>query len=320
MEKTRQAPFIEESLSINERCTCLPPGYQENGTRFGGGDQEMAADIVPISPTLHNVLQRVLANHFPRRTPFSLLLLHVAQFPTPSMPASSSTLPQKRPCHAPASFLHQLVNPIRRSLGGSDLALLDERGSGAVFLFPQVNQVGLAGIIERVSYSIHLLQAETVEPPLREQTEIVLGSASYPTPATSPAELLAHAGQVRERIIFRPAVLLEAYTLPARPSRSRHTGKNKTGTHQRTHHHQPVIPFMQIPSRLPTRLKQLIPHDLALKLRCAPVGRDHNRLTVAMANPADTQALCRLSEITGMTIFPVSCEPSALEILLTNNW
>lgn len=317
MEKILQAPFIEESQSTNELCTCLPLSCLQDTARLAGANQEAVADIIPVAPALHTVLQSVLANHFPRRTPFSLLLLHVAQFPMPRVPASSPVVQQRPPCHAPASFLRQLVTPIRRSLGGSDLALLDERGSGAVFLFPQVNQVALASIAERVSYSIHLLQSETVDPPLREQTEIVLGSAAYPDLATSPEDLLTQAGRVRERIVFRPAILLESPTLPTRSTRSRRIGK--AGFHPRSPH-QPGVPFMQIPSRLPTRLKQLVPHDLALKLRCAPVGRDHNRLTVAMANPADAQALCHLREITGMTIFPVSCEPSALEILLASNW
>ncbi|HJT56759.1 MAG TPA: hypothetical protein VJ761_09705, partial [Ktedonobacteraceae bacterium] len=79
-------------------------------------------------------------------------------------------------------------------------------------------------------------------------------------------------------------------------------------------------PFMQLPSRLPQRLKQLIPYELALEIRCAPVGRDHNRLTVAMAHPSNIHAIQRLREVTGMTIFPVSCEAGALETLLTNGW
>ena len=80
------------------------------------------------------------------------------------------------------------------------------------------------------------------------------------------------------------------------------------------------IPFMQLPTRLPQRLKQLIPYQLALEIRCAPVGRDHNRLTVAMDHPSDVHATQRLHEITGMTIFPVSCEANALDTLLKNGW
>ena len=80
------------------------------------------------------------------------------------------------------------------------------------------------------------------------------------------------------------------------------------------------IPFMQLPVELPARLKSLIPYPLALEIRCAPVGRDHNRLTVAMADPTNRNAVRHLKEITGMIIFPVSCEPAVLDALLANGW
>ncbi len=80
------------------------------------------------------------------------------------------------------------------------------------------------------------------------------------------------------------------------------------------------IPFMQLPAKLPVRLKHLIPYPLARELRCVPVGRDHNRLTVAMAQPAGVHALDLLKETTGMTIYPVACEISALDALLANEW
>ena len=83
--------------------------------------------------------------------------------------------------------------------------------------------------------------------------------------------------------------------------------------HCRLHHAQTLV-------HRPTRLKLLIPYALAMELRCAPVGRDHNRLTVAMANPTDMRAIYHLREATGMTIFPVSCEASALETLLASGW
>jgi hypothetical protein len=77
---------------------------------------------------------------------------------------------------------------------------------------------------------------------------------------------------------------------------------------------------MQLPTCLSASLQQLIPYPLALELRCAPVGREHNRLTVAMANPGDLQALDHLQAATDMIIFPVSCEREALEILLASGW
>ncbi|HCI80819.1 MAG TPA: hypothetical protein DHW02_14135 [Ktedonobacter sp.] len=82
----------------------------------------------------------------------------------------------------------------------------------------------------------------------------------------------------------------------------------------------PSIPFLHLPTKLSPRLKHLIPYPVAQQLQCAPVGRDHHKLTVAMANPTDAEAIQRLNEITGMTIFPVSCEIEALLTLLAERW
>jgi hypothetical protein len=80
------------------------------------------------------------------------------------------------------------------------------------------------------------------------------------------------------------------------------------------------IPFMQLPNQLSSRLKQLIPYHIAQELRCIPVGRDHQYLTVAMADPSNNNAVHALKEITGLTIFPVSCDILALNALLAGKW
>jgi hypothetical protein len=281
--------------------------------------EEEWGEVIPIAPALSALLQTALASHFPRLAPFSLLLLHVAQFEHLPMPPTAPILHKRVSWHAPAGFLEQVVYPIRRTLRASDLVLLDEHGSGAALLFPQVDQVGVARISERVWHSINLLQAETVVPPLRRQTEIVLGYGSYPEPAASLEKLLLQVGRVRERVVFRPAVLSQFPSPRLHTTRDQGRGR-RNGTQRERVPYLPGVPFMQIPSRLPTRLKQLVPYALALELRCAPVGRDHNRLTVAMADPANARAICHLREVTGMTIFPVSCDLSALETLLASHW
>lgn len=315
-----QYPASVESLPYRQEYDLsLPPDSFAQVERDLHENQQQGEETIKITPGLNVRLQTALANYFPRSTPFSLLLLHVTQFEYIQMPPDSP-LVHKRICRpAPARFLDQVMQPIRRTLRASDPIMADECGSGAAFLFPQVDCMGIERIIERVSRCIHLLQAETVVPPLRQQTEVVLGACTYPLPASSLETLLAQAARVHERITFRPAVL-QAPT-PARSRVLRRTPPSGTISMERPlQAHARGIPFMQIPSRLPARLKQLVPYALALELRCAPVGRDHNRLTIAMANPADTQALHRLQEVTGMTIFPVSCELTALETLLASKW
>jgi hypothetical protein len=307
MSETWQPAIIAFHRHRRTPCTCLPlfplTGPYEY-TRESPG--------LPVAPALAQTLQAALAAHFPRITPFSLLLLHIAQFEHLPMSPTSPSAPDRLRFHAPASLLEQVLQMARRSLRTDDQILADEQGSGAAILFPEVDQEGIARIVGRVSASIHLLQAETVTPPLRSETEIVLGSCVCTRPAASPAVLLACPGRIWEAIRFRP-VMSSSTRTPASASqhvRSAHAEKEPVSS----------IPFMQIPSRLPIRLQQLIPHTLALHLRCAPVGRNHNRLTVAMANPTDLCAISHLREATGLVIFPVACELSALETLLASGW
>ena len=235
------------------------------------------------------------------------------------MPPGSSIVHKRLSCHASMDLLEQVLHTVRRALRATDQILVDTQGTGAALFFPQVDRQGISCIAGRVSYSINLLQAETVIPPLQYETEIVLGFSSYPDSATSLETLLCQAGLVQEKIVFRPAVFSQPGSLRSGRAESPARKNNVKPTRLQAARAN-GIPFMQIPSRLPTRLKQLIPYALALELRCAPVGRDHNRLTVAMAHPEDPRAVHQLREVTGMTIFPVSCEISALDTLLASGW
>jgi hypothetical protein len=86
---------------------------------------------------------------------------------------------------------------------------------------------------------------------------------------------------------------------------------------------QCAVPFMDLfdmPKVLPPRLTRLLPRALARELRCVPVGRSSRSLTVAMADPTNTDSVQRLQDVTGMTIFPVSCDEDDLNIFITENW
>lgn len=90
-----------------------------------------------------------------------------------------------------------------------------------------------------------------------------------------------------------------------------------------TAYQQCAVPFMDlfdVPKVLPPRLTRLLPRALARELRSVPVGRSSRGLTVAMADPTNTDNVQRLQAATGMTIFPVSCDEDDLNIFLTENW
>ena len=77
------------------------------------------------------------------------------------------------------------------------------------------------------------------------------------------------------------------------------------------------IPYLTLlPGKLPQSLQDLVNPKLAQELRCYPLGRERNMLTVAMLNPVDHSALDRLKQETGLHIFPVLTHPQALQVAL----
>lgn len=77
------------------------------------------------------------------------------------------------------------------------------------------------------------------------------------------------------------------------------------------------IPYLTLlPRKLPKALQQLVTPSLAQELRCFPVGRERDTLTVAMLDPQNSDALDRLRAETGLRIFPVLAHPQALQFAL----
>jgi hypothetical protein len=302
-----------------------PSAFQQLPTQGQVEEGPDNAQVMLIPGELSDHMHRILKASFPRSTPFSLLLLHVSQREHVLAPPESARPYQHLRLHPPRSFLNQILMNVRRVIRASD-PILVHAGIGAIIIFPGADQQGMYGIAERVYHSINLLQAETVIPPLQRITDILISTGSYPEPARSPEELLYYSGLIVRKLMLRPALSTQlrstkslASTAPAPsipPIKDPSQENSSCGPSQDTH----SIPFMQLPTQLPKRLKQLIPHALALELRCVPVGRDHNRLTIAIANPMNTKVLDRLKEITGLAIFAVSCEEEALNTLLADKW
>lgn len=310
----------------NERCSCMPPSaFQQLPTQGQAEEGPDNAQATLITRELSGHLHKILSASFPRSIPFSLLLLHVSQREHILATPQSARPFQHLHLHPPRSFLDQVLVNVRRVIRTSD-PILVHAGIGAVIIFPGVDQQGMYGIAERVYQSINLLQAETVIPPLRRITDILLGSGSYPEPARSPEELLYYCGLVVRKLMLRPAISIQLRRAKSTPAPAGiEPVAPADGSLPESSSPEPLQdghgkPFMQLPLQLSRSMKRLIPHGLALELHCAPVGRDHNRLTVAMTNPTNTKALARLKEITGLTIFAVSCEEEALNSLLANKW
>lgn len=320
-EVSGHSTTVAEALT-GERCTCLPLSPLLSApTREDTADSWDICDITPASQELHHDVRVRLQQLFPRSTPLSLMLLHISQLEHIHIAPHTAVLHKRRRFHAPGSFLEQVLANVRRAIRSSDQLLVHD-GIGAALIFPGVDQQGMYSILERVYQSIRLLQSETVVPPLKRETDIVMGIGSYPEPATSLELLLCHASSTVHRLTLRPAIMSHVWEGKDTVSQANkplerfvEQVENVSGPLPRG-----TVPFMQLPTRLPTRLKNLIPYTLALELRCAPVGRDHHCLTVAVADPTNSEIIERLHDITGMTIFPVTCEIAALDALLAEKW
>lgn len=326
MDSRKNGLYLPESCTIYierpaaERCECLPLSPLHGAPGCG---PEGATELVPVTPAtqeLNRHLRARLATLFPRPAPLSLLLIHVSQLDHVHITPKTVVLHKRHRYHAPASFLEQVLINARRVMRGTDQVIVHE-GTGAAIILPDVDQEGVFNLVERIFHSINLLQPETVIPPLKRETDITIGIGSYPQPGKSQEELLYHAGCVAHNLTLRPAVTaqLRGSKAPLMTGISGwSTSDDDAGSPGASL--GSGIPYMQLPARLPQNLKRLVPYSIARELRCIPVGRDHNRLTVAMAYPTDIQARARLQSVTGMSIFPVACDISALDSMLSKDW
>ena len=327
MDSRRNGLVLPDSCTVyidspaEERCDCPPLSTLH---RFPGSGTDSATEVVPVTPATRELTRYVrsrLDALFPRSTPLSLLLIHISQLDQVHITPKTAVPHKRHRYHAPTSFLEQVLVNTRRVMRETDQVIVHEGASAAIIL-PDVAQEGAFSIVERVFHSINLLQPETVIPPLKRETDITIGIGSYPRPGKSLEELLYHAGSVTHNLTLRPAVPAQSrgskVTLIT-PLSAGQMLDDEVGSHVSSLANS-GIPYMQLPSRLPQSLKRLVPHAIARELRCVPVGRDHNRLTIAMAYPTDLQALTRLQGVTDMIIFPVACDINALDAMLAKEW
>jgi Type II secretion system (T2SS), protein E, N-terminal domain len=308
---TTSIPSLEQIPP--ERCTChsLSPVHKKIVNAKLEAEKE---EIVPTSSILHTRLSNTLQTLFPRSTPLSIFLLHISQWDRIHS-TQQLTLPQRQHYHVSSDLMEQVIVNVRRVMRADDQIFLQEQ-AGAAIVFPNVDQQGAYIILERIYHSVCLLQAETLLPPLTLNTTILMGMSSYPEPASSLEQLLYFTSLAARCFTLRPAITTQLWHTSTSPIQET-ASKDEHSQHAKG---QAGFPFMDLPSIIPPRLQQLIPHSLATELRCVPVGRNHHCLTVAMAEPTNYEHVQRLHSATGLTIFPVSCDLEELSTLLTKNW
>jgi hypothetical protein len=321
-DTSARTPVVRVGLTtpLQKGCTCAPLSALGKLSEVSEQDGVLSGyeQCVPATETLNTRLRTLLQDLLSTTPMMSTLLVHIAQLEPPPLLSSEGALSfQRQYEHAPAGLHEQIFATARRVIRLSDRLCIEDEAGGA-FVFPEVDRCGMETILERVYRSICLLQAETVVPPLKRETTILLGWGSFSAPGSSLELLLFHASRPARRLTLRPALFNQLEDTPSTlPSGIMHTLLREAGSLSRM---ASVVPFLDLPRELPSHLKQLLPYEVAVELRCVPVGRDQNRLTVAMANPHDVEVVQRLSEVTGMRIFPVACEIEDLDVVLTNKW
>ena len=328
-----------------EICSCAPISSlcllsiqeQERETQCWHDDGDEDEQLLPVPTALNTLLRTRVQSLLPSCTSLSVLLLHVSQLEDIHMTPETEVVRKRRRYHPSVNVVEQIVTNVRRAIRTEDSLYLDA-GKGAAILFPNVDQEGAYTILERVYNNVNLLQAETIVPPLTHETDIVLGIGSYPEQGPSLEHVLASAGHVMYRLTLRPAITSHLWdTMPLAESTLSLHDTFDAEIQDDEHIQSPAlalplanilpttqepspVPFLRLPSTLSKRLKSLVSYRVATLFRCVPVGRDHNRLTLAMADPTDTVAISTLHESTGMSIFPVSCDKDALDALLAESW
>jgi hypothetical protein len=181
------------------------------------------------------------------------------------------------------------------------------------FVLPEANLQGAEIVEERLWEALlwrthNMDEQETMRP-----TQLAIGYGAFPDPHSSPAELLHAASEVSKHFN-------EHANRAIRHRRPRDDEREKELAQQVEKEELPLlarklgIPYLTLlPRELPQRVLQTVNARLARELRCYPLGRERNMLTVAMLNPQDHNTLERLHRETGLSIFPVLTHPEALD-------
>ena len=148
--------------------------------------------------------------------------------------------------------------------------------------------------------------------PVRPQS-LMIGHSAYPAPCMDAYEFLEAASE--------PALRFEL--IAEKQTRKQLAQQAQSAQQQADEDELPTlarklgIPYLSLlPRKPPQRVQQLVNPKLAQELRCYPLGRERNMLTVAMSDPQNQSVLARLQQETGLHIFPVLTHPQELQTAL----
>jgi hypothetical protein len=204
-----------------------------------------------------------------------------------------------------------LLNDLRTLVRKTDSVLL--LGHNLYFLLPGATIQGGQIVQNRLWEALLWRVLNLSERDILRPQGMAIGHSSYPVQDKTILDFIAAADEASFRFDAQPE---KATRKHATVSQGQHT-KDEIDDELPVLARKLGIPYLTLlPRKLPQSLQRLVNPKLAQELRCYPLGRERNMLTVAMLNPEDSSALERLKQETGLRIFPVLAHPQALQIAL----
>jgi type II secretion system (T2SS) protein E len=206
---------------------------------------------------------------------------------------------------------HYLLNDLRALVRKTDSIF--QLGHNLYFLLHGANKQGGQIVQDRLwealLWRVHNLSERDMVGP----QSIAIGHSSYPMRDKTIRDFIEASEEATFRFETEPE---KAPRKHAEVPQGQHT-KDELDQELPVLARKLGIPYLTLlPRKLPQSLQHLVNPKLAHELRCYPLGRERNMLTVAMLNPVDHSALDRLKQETGLHIFPVLTHPQALQVAL----
>ena len=204
-----------------------------------------------------------------------------------------------------------LMNSLRPLVRKTDAVFL--HGHTLHFLLREANLQGGEIVQTRLWDALLWRIHNTTDGEISRPDGMSIGHSAYPIPDSNIDEFIEAAGVVSLRYNFASEKSVRKTSARRARTAQLDAGDEEWPTLAR----KLGIPYLSLlPRKPPERVQQLVNTRLAQELRCYPLGRERNMLTVAMLNPKDRVALERLHQETGLDIYPILTHPQELKTAL----
>lgn len=214
-----------------------------------------------------------------------------------------------------AASTHYILESLRPLVRKTDLVVLLEQT--AYFILPTASAVGGAIVQERLwealLWNVHNLQENEIIQP----SCMSMGYGAHPEPHIDIYQCILAARQAQLQFSRQPERGPRRIQAPLPPVSVVQEQSQPSSEELPLIARRMGMPYLSsLPRDLPERVRHVINPRLAQELRCYPLGRERNTLTVAIDDPQNRTIMDRLQQETGLHIFPVLTNPHELHTAL----